>query len=115
MSAVPLVGGCGDEEGDGADLFDADRAYRDVEAQVEIGPRPAGSPGSRQEVAVIERELREAGVAVAAGANTRAPPRASADAVTIVRNIAESFPWNRNDAFNTPRPDLPGKTCARIG
>jgi glutaminyl-peptide cyclotransferase len=60
--ALAVIGGCGDEEGDGAGLFDADRAYRDVEAQVEIGPRPAGSPGGREEVALIERELRAAGV-----------------------------------------------------
>jgi Iap family predicted aminopeptidase len=44
------------------DSFDAERAYRDVEAQVEIGPRPSGSAGSRQEVRLIERELRAAGV-----------------------------------------------------
>ncbi len=63
VAAVALAfGGCGGDEGDGADLFDAERAYRDVEAQVAIGPRPAGSPGSREEVALIERELRAAGV-----------------------------------------------------
>jgi glutaminyl-peptide cyclotransferase len=63
VAAVALAaGGCGGDDGDGANLFDAERAYRDVEAQVAIGPRPAGSPGSREEVALIERGLRAAGV-----------------------------------------------------
>ncbi len=43
-----LVGACGgDDESPGpppADGFDAERAFQDLEAQVEIGPRPAGSP-----------------------------------------------------------------------
>ncbi|MGI9020227.1 MAG: M28 family metallopeptidase [Solirubrobacterales bacterium] len=58
-----VVAGCGgNADGDGGDLFDAERAYRDVEAQVAIGPRPSRSAGSRDEVAFIERELRAAGV-----------------------------------------------------
>jgi Zn-dependent M28 family amino/carboxypeptidase len=57
--------GCGgsdssDEQGQGG--FDGERAYSDVEAQVEIGPRPSGSRGSRREVALIERELERAGL-----------------------------------------------------
>ena len=59
--ALALVA-CGDEDTGAPDLFDAERAYRDVEAQVEIGPRPAGSSGSREEVRLIQRELRAAGV-----------------------------------------------------
>jgi Iap family predicted aminopeptidase len=56
--------GCGGEgsSGDGRDLFDAERAYEDLRAQVAIGPRPAGSPGGREVVRLIARELREAGV-----------------------------------------------------
>ncbi len=42
--------------------FDAQRAFRDLRAQVRIGPRPAGSAASRQEVRLIARRLREAGV-----------------------------------------------------
>jgi len=53
---------CGDGDPAPADLFDAERAYRDVEAQVEIGPRVAGSAGSREEVRLIVGELRAAGV-----------------------------------------------------
>jgi glutaminyl-peptide cyclotransferase len=45
-----------------AGRFDAQRAFRDLRAQVRIGPRPAGSAGSRQEVRLIARRLREAGV-----------------------------------------------------
>ena len=46
----------------GPDRFDADRALRDLEAQVELGPRPSGSPASRREVGLIVHELRAAGV-----------------------------------------------------
>ncbi len=54
---------CGDRrEGDRADLFDADRAMRDLVSQVRIGPRPAGSDASREEVRLIVRRLREAKV-----------------------------------------------------
>jgi len=55
--------GCGGgPDGDGADLFDAERAMRDVAAQVQIGPRPAGSDASREEVRFIARRLRDAGL-----------------------------------------------------
>lgn len=60
--AALAIGGCGGEDDQAADLFDAQRAFRDVEAQVEIGPRPSGSPGSRAEVRFIVRELQAAGV-----------------------------------------------------
>jgi Zn-dependent M28 family amino/carboxypeptidase len=59
-----LATGCGgddDAEGPAADRFDAERAFQDLEAQVEIGPRPAGSPGSHEVVRLIEARLREAG------------------------------------------------------
>jgi Zn-dependent M28 family amino/carboxypeptidase len=44
--------------------FDAKRAFRDLRAQVRLGPRPAGSPGSRREVRWIAGRLRQAGVPV---------------------------------------------------
>jgi glutaminyl-peptide cyclotransferase len=55
--------GCGsDEPGEpSADRFDADRAFSDLEAQVEIGPRPAGSSGSEELVELIAERLEEAG------------------------------------------------------
>lgn len=64
---VAVVTGCGGSDGgepptpaDGR--FDAQHAFRDLRAQVRIGPRPAGSAGSRREVRLIVRRLREAGV-----------------------------------------------------
>ncbi|HXE99691.1 MAG TPA: M28 family peptidase [Solirubrobacterales bacterium] len=64
---VTVVGGCGEDSGNGqspaaGDRFDAQRAFRDLRAQVRIGPRPAGSATSREEVRLIGRKLREAGV-----------------------------------------------------
>jgi Zn-dependent M28 family amino/carboxypeptidase len=54
--------GCDEDRGGGRDRFDAARAFRDLEAQVAIGPRPAGSAGSREEVRLIAGRLRDAGV-----------------------------------------------------
>jgi glutaminyl-peptide cyclotransferase len=64
------VSGCGgsdsedsqDSAGASQDRFDAERAFDDLEAQVAIGPRPAGSAGGREEVRLITDRLREAGV-----------------------------------------------------
>ena len=68
LGALALLAGCGGS-GDvpsthGAQLgrFHAARAFGDLKAQVAIGPRPAGSRGSRREVELIVRRLREAGV-----------------------------------------------------
>jgi Zn-dependent M28 family amino/carboxypeptidase len=68
-AAFALGGGCGGDSGEGGGAgptpdhgFDAQRAYRDVAAQVRIGPRPAGSPGSAETVEFIAKRLREAGV-----------------------------------------------------
>jgi glutaminyl-peptide cyclotransferase len=58
-----LLAGCGgSDETPGSDRFDAARAFRDLRAQVRIGPRPAGSPGARAEVGLIRRRLAAAGV-----------------------------------------------------
>jgi Zn-dependent M28 family amino/carboxypeptidase len=59
-----LIAACGGDDPAGApgpDRFDADRAFRDLRAQVAIGPRPAGSPGSRRVVELIADRLRDAG------------------------------------------------------
>jgi glutaminyl-peptide cyclotransferase len=58
------LAGCGDddERGTAADRFDADRAFADLEAQVAIGPRPAGSAASRETAELIAERLRSAGV-----------------------------------------------------
>ena len=62
--ALALVG-CGDDGADArtpADRFDAERAMEDVEAQVDLGPRPAGSDANAKQAKLIARRLREAGV-----------------------------------------------------
>ena len=70
-SVVLALGGCGSDSGSAgspggtpepaAGAFDADRAYADVRAQVELGPRPAGSAANRELVAVLAAELEQAG------------------------------------------------------
>jgi glutaminyl-peptide cyclotransferase len=66
-AAALALAACG---GDGAgsrattgpdDLFDADRAFEDLRAQVEFGPRPAGSPANRRQTRFLARRLRQAG------------------------------------------------------
>jgi glutaminyl-peptide cyclotransferase len=66
-AVVIALAGCSgsdsDDSADGSqDNFDAERAFDDLEAQVAIGPRPAGSAGGREEVSLIVDQLREAGV-----------------------------------------------------
>lgn len=74
LAAAAAIAGCGGSGQDGAEEspgstagsvspFDAERAFEDLVAQVEIGPRPAGSPGARKTARFIARSLREAGVA----------------------------------------------------
>ena len=65
LASIALLAGCG---GGGTpfssarDRFDAHRAFRDLRAQVRIGPRPAGSKANEEEVRFIVRRLREAGI-----------------------------------------------------
>lgn len=57
------IAGCGDDgDGEPADRFDAERAFADLEAQVAIGPRPAGSAASRETAELIADRLRDARV-----------------------------------------------------
>src|ERR671919_430791 len=57
-------GGDGDDESgaSGVGGFDPERAFEDLEAQVEIGPRPAGSPANRELTRLLANRLRDAGV-----------------------------------------------------
>jgi glutaminyl-peptide cyclotransferase len=62
--AAACAAGCGggnSDDGAGA-AFDAQRAFRDLRAQVAIGPRPAGSVGAGREVQLIVDRLRAAGL-----------------------------------------------------
>jgi glutaminyl-peptide cyclotransferase len=56
--------GCGGSSGAGGPTptFDPQRAYRDLVAQVRLGPRPAGSAANRRQTRLIARRLRDAGV-----------------------------------------------------
>jgi Iap family predicted aminopeptidase len=49
-------------EAEEAGRFDAERAFSDLRAQVEIGPRPSGSRGARETRELIAERLVEAGV-----------------------------------------------------
>jgi Zn-dependent M28 family amino/carboxypeptidase len=66
LLAVLALAACGSqsepEAGDDAGRFDAERAYADLAAQVEIGPRPSESPGARRTVRLISDRLERAGV-----------------------------------------------------
>ncbi len=45
-----------------ARAFNAARAFRDLRAEVALGPRPAGSAANRRDARLIARRLRDAGV-----------------------------------------------------
>lgn len=70
LLAAALLAGCGSDDSPGpsgdsdpaGDRFNAERAFADLEAQVEIGPRPAGSAASRETTELIAARLRDAGV-----------------------------------------------------
>src|SRR5688500_7288339 len=62
LAVALVIAGCGsDDAGDPpAERFHADRAFADLEAQVEIGPRPSGSPENAELVRFIVSELKAA-------------------------------------------------------
>ena len=68
VALVLVLGGCGDGDapdpapGAARDGFDGARAFADLRAQVELGPRPSGSPSNRRLTADLARKLRVAGV-----------------------------------------------------
>lgn len=76
LALVPVVAlaalGCGEKEeppapadpaaAERASRFDERRAFADLEAQVRIGPRPAGSAANRRLTGTLAARLREAGV-----------------------------------------------------
>lgn len=63
LIAALAVSGCGsDDPGEPApERFDADRAFADLEAQVELGPRPSGSTANEKQVRLLADRLEEAG------------------------------------------------------
>lgn len=69
LALAALAAGCGGSgSSDGARVapargaFDAERAFGDLRAQVELGPRPAGSAAGEREVRLIALGLRQAGI-----------------------------------------------------
>jgi glutaminyl-peptide cyclotransferase len=65
--AAALLAGCGGGDPSttttSASGFDADRAFADLRAQVEIGPRPSGSAAAHRTAELIASRMREAGLA----------------------------------------------------
>jgi len=73
FAALAIIAGtgCGDGDPDAAEpgeqqaetrpTFDADRAFADLKAQVEFGPRPAGSPQAKRTAQFIADSLADAG------------------------------------------------------
>ena len=61
--AAIAFAGCGSDEPDEAapERFDAERAFSDLQAQVEIGPRPSGSEENEELVEFLVGELEDAG------------------------------------------------------
>ena len=62
LAALALAG-CGSDGSNepAPDRFDAERAFADLEAQVEIGPRPSGTQENAETVNFIAGSLRDAG------------------------------------------------------
>lgn len=65
FACMALLAGCGDE-GDATSPpatsgFDADRAFADLQAQVELGSRPSGSSANRELTELLAARLEEAG------------------------------------------------------
>jgi peptidase M28-like protein len=54
--------GSGSTHSPATSTFDAQRAFRDLRAQVAIGPRPAGSPAGRRTLRLILDRLHAAGI-----------------------------------------------------
>jgi glutaminyl-peptide cyclotransferase len=66
VAASLAIVACGDdsEPSDAAatDAFDAERAFADLEAQVEIGPRPSGTPAARRTARLVADGFERAGL-----------------------------------------------------
>ncbi len=67
IALLALATGCGGggeatvPAANARDGFDADRAFADLRAQVDLGPRPSGSAAARRLSARLARDLRRAG------------------------------------------------------
>jgi len=111
-SAAALLAGCGDADTASAPTplpgsrFDAQRAFRDLRAQVRLGPRPAGSPGARREARLIARRLRDAGVS---------PVRVQRPHRNVVASIPGNDPGVVVAGAHYDTKDIPGFVGANDG
>lgn len=67
--------------------FDAERAWSHLVAQVEIGPRPAGSAGAELCVQLIEARLEELGLSPVRETFVATPPRDTGLAEQTLKNV----------------------------
>jgi glutaminyl-peptide cyclotransferase len=107
LVAAGFLAGCGGDEGEPDEGgFDAARAFADLEAQVELGPRPSGSAANRENAELIASRLRGAG----------------AEDVVIQRpwrNVVGTIPGTEPDAIlvaaHHDTKDVPGLVGANDG
>jgi glutaminyl-peptide cyclotransferase len=104
-----LATGCGGDDDSAppsADRFDAERAFRDLEAQVAFGPRPAGSAANRRQAEFLAGALRDAGVR---GVRIQRP----------YANVIGTIPGSESDAIllaaHHDTKDIPGFVGANDG
>jgi len=90
----------------GAGGFDGDRAFADLEAQVALGPRPAGSVANRRLTSMLATDLRRAGVD---GVRIQRPLR------NVVGTIPGSEPGYVVVGAHHDTKDIPGLVGANDG
>jgi len=63
IAVAVAFSGCGsdDREDPAPERFDAERAFEDLKAQVELGPRPSGSTANEEQVRLLADRLEDAG------------------------------------------------------
>lgn len=93
----------------GANSFNGDRAYRWVERQIEIGPRPAGSEASRRLTIKLARELRRLGL-----------DRVGISGTGVIRNVVGTIPGTEDGfvvigAHHDTKDGIPGFVGANDG
>jgi peptidase M28-like protein len=111
LLVLVALAGCGADTGGESTpseqgRFDAQRAFRDLHAQVRIGPRPAGSTGSREEVRFIVRRLHEAGLS---GVRVQRPHR------NVIGRIPGRQPGTVVAGAHHDTKDIPGFVGANDG
>jgi len=77
--------------------FDAERAWRHLVAQVEIGPRPAGSAGAELCVQYIEEQLEAVGLEPRRETFVVSPPRDTGLADQTLKNVVVDLFWPAAD------------------